>query len=430
MLFMKKSYCSFILLMFSFAFAFGQTKTTKKAVPMVSSNTPHTIDYYMDHYLFSEAETQLQRMVTQLKKKKQADAILEDELTTARKGKTMLVGTQKVAFIDSFVVDRNSFLEKYKLSKEAGRIANYDNVFGTHDSTDCFVYITAMGNKCYLSQPTLNGSAQLCSSDLIGGKWNTPTPLEGLHANEIQNYPFLLSDGITLYYAADGKESLGGYDIFVTRYNSDTKKFLKPENIGMPFNSPANDYMYAIDELNNLGWFVSDRNQPDDKVCIYVFIPTPTREVYDFENENKVTIARAARIASIVETWADKNAVQQARTRLQELLNAQPVKQAKSEYTFVINDNYTYTKDEDFHSPEARKMIAWWKESNVDLQKNISQLEAMRDEYAKSNQPEKRASQKELLQMEQKVEALKKSISEQEKKIRNTEINALNSRIN
>ena len=34
-----------------------------------------------------------------------------------------------------------------------------------------------------------------------------------------------------------------------------TDTYLVPENVGMPFNSPYNDYMYVIDEYNNLGWF-------------------------------------------------------------------------------------------------------------------------------------------------------------------------------
>ena len=34
-----------------------------------------------------------------------------------------------------------------------------------------------------------------------------------------------------------------GYDIFVTRYNTNTYSYLMPENVGMPFNSPYNDYM-------------------------------------------------------------------------------------------------------------------------------------------------------------------------------------------
>lgn len=56
-----------------------------------------------------------------------------------------------------------------------------------------------------------------------------------------------MADGVTIYYASDG-EGLGGYDIFVTRYNTNTDTYLVPENVGMPFNSPYNDYMYVIDD--------------------------------------------------------------------------------------------------------------------------------------------------------------------------------------
>lgn len=91
------------------------------------------------------------------------------------------------------------------------------------------------------------------------------------------NYPYVLTDGATIYYAADGENSIGGYDIFVTRYNTNTNTYLTPENVGMPFNSPYNDYMFAIDEFNNLGWFASDRYQPEGKVCIYVFIPNSSK---------------------------------------------------------------------------------------------------------------------------------------------------------
>ena len=107
---------------------------------------------------------------------------------------------------------------------------------------------------------------------------------------------------ITLYYGAKGPESIGGYDIFVTRYDMDERKFLYPENIGMPFNSLANDYLYAIDEINNIGWFVSDRHQPEGKVCIYIFIPNTTRKTYDFNNIDQEKLTRLARISSIKET--------------------------------------------------------------------------------------------------------------------------------
>ena len=82
----------------------------------------------------------------------------------------------------------------------------------------------------------------------------------------------MMSDGITLYYANDGDNTLGGYDIFMTR-KGDDGRFLQPQNIGMPYNSPYDDYMLAIDEVTGAGWWATDRNQIPDSVTIYVFVP-------------------------------------------------------------------------------------------------------------------------------------------------------------
>ena len=41
--------------------------------------------------------------------------------------------------------------------------------------------------------------------------------------------------------------------------------------------------MYAIDDYNNLGWFASDRYQPEGKVCVYVFVPNESKTTYDYD---------------------------------------------------------------------------------------------------------------------------------------------------
>ena len=106
-------------------------------------------------------------------------------------------------------------------------------------------------------------------------------PVAGFDTGGNDDFPFLLSDGTTLYFASDGEGSIGGYDIFVSRMNTEDGCFLRPDNLGMPFNSPANDYMMAINEVANLGWFASDRNQPQGKVCVYVFVPNDKRVKVD-----------------------------------------------------------------------------------------------------------------------------------------------------
>lgn len=61
------------------------------------------------------------------------------------------------------------------------------------------------------------------------------------------SYPFLLTDGVTFYFASNEEDrTLGGYDIFVTKYNINTDEYSDPEQLPMPFNSPYNDYMMAM----------------------------------------------------------------------------------------------------------------------------------------------------------------------------------------
>lgn len=50
-------------------------------------------------------------------KKKRDTSAAEKELDRCRQAARMLRGTENVAVIDSFVVDKNNFLSAYKLSK-------------------------------------------------------------------------------------------------------------------------------------------------------------------------------------------------------------------------------------------------------------------------------------------------------------------------
>lgn len=163
-----------------------------------------------------------------------------------------------------------------------------------------------------------------------------------------------MSDGITLYYASRGAESLGGYDIFVTRYNTNTDTYLRPENIGMPFNSPANDYMYVVDEYANLGWFASDRHQPEGRVCIYVFIPNLSKQVYSYEQTDHERLRSLAALHALRDTWIDSNLVSQAHARLADMSHAQLAPDApRPDFTFIMNDQYTYHTEADFRSSQA-----------------------------------------------------------------------------
>ena len=70
-----------------------------------------------------------------------------------------------------------------------------------------------------------------------------------INTDKNENYPFVPADGITIYFASEGHESLGGYDISC-RFNTYQRLFATPK-CRMPF-IPVQDYCLIIDEMSML----------------------------------------------------------------------------------------------------------------------------------------------------------------------------------
>ena len=181
---------------------------------------------------------------------------------------------------------------------------------------------------------------------------------------------------------------MGGYDIFVTRYNTNTDTYLTPENVGMPFNSPYNDYMYVIDEFNNLGWFASDRYQPEGKVCVYVFIPASSKQVYNYESMDKNKLIKLAQLHSIRDTWTNESLVADARKRLQETMQEKTEIKKRHEFEFVIDDRNIYHYAADFRSPQAKAQFRNYLQLKESYNQQQNKLENIRIQYSRANQNE------------------------------------------
>ena len=257
-------------------------------------------------------------------------------------------------------------------------------------------------------------------------RWTDETQVSGLETDGDLRYPFLQNDGVTIYYAATGSESMGGLDIFVSRYSTATGRYLKPENIGMPFNSQANDYLYVIDEDNNLGWFATDCRQPEDTVCVYVFIPFEHYPKFNYEDGDTLAIHRAARLASISETQYDLMSVRAARQRLTLLRYELAGKKEQGSFTYIIDDVTTYHKLDDFKCADAAGMFQRWTELKDQYETDLARLNRMRDEYAEGSRMEKQRLTNQILELEQKVLETETQVIKMENDIRTTEINYLN----
>ena len=336
--------------------------------------------------------------------------------------------TQQILIIDSIVADKDQVLAQIHLSEDAGQLMTTQTFTGKAVSGQAFV--NEMGNKAYLSLPDDSLKQQLYTCDLLGGEWSQPEALQGLNDGLIEtSYPYMLADGQTLYFAGQGEESIGGYDIFFTRYDAHSGRFLKPENLGMPFNSEANDYLYVIDEYRQLGYFVTDRRQPEGKVCIYIFVPAESRQTYDAGVYSEQQIRDFAAITRIADTWTDKKAREAAMARLKAVNSAQKrVKTATpdAQQRLVITDALTYSTASDFKSKEAASLYQQLVQVRQKLSQLETQTEQLRTLYHQAGKAERKSLQTEIVQAEGELKALYATEKRLEKQTRQAEIKVIN----
>lgn len=402
----------------------GAEKHLKVAVKrkVMDAYTPLS-DVYYHSYHFEDGASTLEEYIELLTKKKQDTQPVEAQLEKMNNAQRMMDKVENVQIIDSMVVDKDDFLSAYILSEESGTLDTYKNFFQTSEPVSSTVYMNQKGDKIYYAHQTDNNQYCLFSQSLLMDKWGDEKQLPmNVNSSNDENYPFVLSDGVTIYYGSKGNGSIGGYDLFVTRYNINSDSYLAPEQLGMPFNSPYNDYMIVYDETKGLGWFVSDRFQPEGKACVYLFIPnTNFARVESDDMEQK---RARAMVSSIKDSWKEgadyASLITLAHTEI-----PYGEKKIEKDFEFVIGNNIVYYKLNEIKSPEARSLY----EKVVSLNKQIKELNGkldnLRETYAKGNSARKEQLKPTILQAEEQLNNLLGQPEELEKKARNAEINYL-----
>ena len=338
----------------------------------------------------------------------------------------MVRNSEIVCFVDSFVVDKEDFLSVYTMGSDVGRVASCADYFGDA-SLPGYLNETQRGMDIFFSDENDDDTPllKLYRRSKVGDSWGSVQPIMGFDTKGNDDYPFMLADGITLYFASDGEGSIGGYDIFVSRMDTESGRFFRPDNVGMPFNSTANDYMMAINEVANLGWFVSDRNQPEGKVCVYLFIPNVEKKRVDVGSIGYARALEIANISSIAATQTDADAVRRAHQQMAMLLYVRDTDGRDGEFLFVIDDLHDYTSLDEFRSTEARELFSEWQERVKQHGRDIEQLAAHRDEYARSSAAAKHGMRQTILQLERKVEEDDLMLKRMEYEVRRIEQAAL-----
>lgn len=132
--------------------------------------------------------------------------------------------------------------------------------------------INLAGTHLYFSSDMPGGSGGmdlwLCLKE--GDYWSKPINLgNSLNTKGNELFPTVFKN--TLYFSSNGLEGIGGLDIFQVELDSNGMPIGQPINMGVPVNSPADDFGIAWNKDGKSGYFSSNRkslNMDDD---IYSF---------------------------------------------------------------------------------------------------------------------------------------------------------------
>lgn len=375
-----------------------------------------------DNYEFAAAAELLERYSEALPRRGKAP-VSDEELQTltdrVERGRLMMDRVEKIVVIDSISVPKKDFFAHYRLDPSAGTLRDASVLpQGLAAVEGQPVYTPESGLTMMWSMPDSTGRGVIAELSLLADGTYEPVvkhPELNVESYEATDpvealFPFMMADGLTLYYAMDNPEmSMGGLDIFFTC--RDGAVFMQPQNLGMPYNSPANDYMLAIDETTGTGWWATDRNyEGGDTVTIYRFIPNELRVNYNAsETPDLASLAR-------LDSW---RATQPAGADYSELL-ARPAGGAGTaevdDLMISIPGRGVVATVGQLRSSQARKLAKELLLARSSVVSTEARLEELRRSYASG----KRGVAAEIKSLERKLPSLRLSV----KRLRNEIIKA------
>ena len=149
-------------------------------------------------------------------------------------------------------------------------------------------YLPDSTKTLYYSAKDDDGIRNIYFSHYKDSLWTSPELLnEDMTSSGDEIYPMMSRDGKSIYFASSGLYGMGGYDLYVTTWNKETKDWNIPVNMGFPYSSPYDDFLFINTDDGKYSIFASNRECSKDSVYLYVleYDSMPVRKAVSDEGE-------------------------------------------------------------------------------------------------------------------------------------------------
>lgn len=230
---------------------------------------------YHFNYLFDEAikyynAYKKTASSSQLKKNQ-----VDREITACQNGKRLLSNMSDLEIQSKKQLNEMDYFRSYDLNNIGGKLLvkpeEFKSAVDKKKKEKTIVFLPKLSKTVYYSS---YGETQETGKDIYyafklpDNTYSKPEKVKGINTEFDEDYPFLKPDGKILYFASKGFNSMGGYDIFKSVYDDETKSWGKPINLEFPINSPDDDFLFVTDSTDNTAYFSTGRQSPPGKIDV------------------------------------------------------------------------------------------------------------------------------------------------------------------
>ena len=163
-------------------------------------------------------------------------------------------GSEMIIYIDHI----DKYGDIYVALKKTGTYANYvpfpDYI---NKKVEHSASLSADGNTLFFVRADARADQTdiFISRRLPNGKWSEPLKLgDEINTSYNEDFPYLSSDGVTLYFSSEGHNTMGGFDLFKAVWNPGENTWTKAVNLGYPLNTTDNDRSISLTADNRVGY--------------------------------------------------------------------------------------------------------------------------------------------------------------------------------
>ncbi len=196
---------------------------------------------------------------------------VNERILMAENGRNMARFARKPKVIDRRRFSLEDFFLYYPLEDRSWRSIPNQLDSSASDGLVRALYAPEWDDAILFSAPDGKGVRNICLTEFEDTVWTAPVLAgEAVTSGSGEIYPMFSPDRKTMYFASRGFYGIGGYDLYMSEWDAEKGEWAAPRNMGFPYSSPADDFLFVNSEDGQYSLFASNRECSRDSVFVYV----------------------------------------------------------------------------------------------------------------------------------------------------------------